>query len=73
MGASEMPAESAQERLERQLRERDSMRQAVANYTGSITKCPPGKSTEGWVRRRTQDHKESMRKSRAKSALRDGD
>jgi len=49
------------------------MRQAVANYTGSITKCPPGKSTEGWVRRRTQDHKESMRKSRAKSALRDGD
>jgi hypothetical protein len=35
------------EKLERQQREREAMRQAVAAYTGPITKCPPGKAAGG--------------------------
>jgi hypothetical protein len=43
------------EKLERQQREREEMRQAVAAYTGPITKCPPGKSTNVLPRRRAHD------------------
>ena len=38
-------AETETERLERQQREREAMRQAIADYTGPVTKCPPGKTT----------------------------
>src|SRR5262249_25647666 len=40
------------EKLERQQREREAMQQAIAAYTGPITKCPPGKAAEGPPRRR---------------------
>ena len=42
--------ESDLERWERQQRELEEMWQAIANYTGPITKCPPGKSTDPNVR-----------------------
>ena len=35
--------ESDLERWERQQRELEEMWQAIANYTGPVTKCPPGK------------------------------
>lgn len=38
--------ESKQERLERQQRELEQMRQAVANYSGPITKCPRYKTSD---------------------------
>ena len=44
-------------RLERQQREREQMRSAIANYTGPITKCPPGRSTNVLPRRRGQQKK----------------
>ena len=37
--------ETEAERLERQQREREAMRSAIASYPGRVTKCPPGKST----------------------------
>ena len=37
--------ETEAERLERQQREREAMRSAIASYPGPVTKCPPGKST----------------------------
>jgi hypothetical protein len=37
------------EKLERQEREREAMRQAIAAYTGPVTKCPPGRSTNAWL------------------------
>jgi hypothetical protein len=40
------------EKLERQQREREAMRQAIAAYTGPITKCPPGTSPNVLPRRR---------------------
>ena len=40
--------------LERQQRELEQMRQAIANYTGPVTKCPPGRSTNVLPRRRVQ-------------------
>jgi hypothetical protein len=40
------------EKLERQQREREAMRQAIAAYTGPITKCSPGRSTNVLPRRR---------------------
>jgi hypothetical protein len=49
------------ERLERQQREREAMRQAIGAYTGPVTKCPPGKAAGGWPRRRTQDQPEKAR------------
>jgi hypothetical protein len=33
------------EERERQQREREAMRQAIAAYTGPVTKCPPGRSS----------------------------
>ena len=36
--------ETEAERLERQQREREAMRSAIASYPGPVTKCPPGKS-----------------------------
>jgi hypothetical protein len=45
-------AETEPEKLERQQREREAMRQAIAAYTGPITKCPPCKTTWGWLSRR---------------------
>jgi hypothetical protein len=60
-GGSEMitdeKLERLPERLERQQREREAMRQAIAAYTGPITKCPPGKSTNVQPRRRPQTGK----------------
>ncbi len=38
-------AETETEKRERQQRELEEMRQAIAAYTGPITKCPRGKST----------------------------
>jgi hypothetical protein len=43
------------EKLERQQREREAMRQAIAAYTGPITKCPPGRSTNALPRRRRKE------------------
>jgi hypothetical protein len=37
------------EKLERQEREREAMRQAIAAYTGPITKCPAYRSTNAWL------------------------
>ena len=34
--------ETEAERLERQQREREAMRSAIAAYPGPVTKCPPG-------------------------------
>jgi hypothetical protein len=45
-------ARCTREKLERQQREREAMQQAIAAYTGPITKCPPGKAAEGPPRRR---------------------
>jgi hypothetical protein len=47
-GIAEMQrtAETDLERLERQQREREAMRQAVAEYRGPVTKCPPGKTSD---------------------------
>jgi len=53
-----MITESKQERQER---EREEMRQAVANYTGPVTKCPPGKSTNVLPRRRVSSHGEQKK------------
>jgi hypothetical protein len=48
-----MIPESEYEKRERQQREREEMRQAVANYTGPIRKIPQGKTgADGWIRRR---------------------
>ena len=44
--------ESKHEKLERQQREREAMRQAVAAYAGPITKCPPYKTTDPLARPR---------------------
>jgi hypothetical protein len=38
--------ESKHEKLEREQREREQMRQAVAAYSGPITKCPRGKTSD---------------------------
>ena len=38
--------ESEAEKQERQQRELEAMRQAIAAYTGPVTKCPPFKTTE---------------------------
>ena len=40
------------EKLEREQREREAMRQAIAAYTGPVTKCPPGKSTNALPRQK---------------------
>ena len=48
--------EMTDEKLERRQREREAMRQAIAAYTGPITKCPPGTSTNVLPRRRTQEN-----------------
>ena len=39
-GGEMITAESEAEKRERQHREREAMRQAIAAYTGPITKCP---------------------------------
>ena len=44
--------ESKHEKLEREQREREQMRLAIAAYTGPITKCPRGKSTSDPLRSR---------------------
>ena len=57
-GGEMITAESEAEKRERQHREREAMRQAIAAYTGPITKCPPGKvarERHGWPRRRTPE------------------
>lgn len=36
--------ETEQEKRERQEREREAMRQAIAAYSGPVTKIPPGKT-----------------------------
>ena len=38
------------EKLEREQREREQMRQAVAAYSGPVTKCPPFKTTDPLAR-----------------------
>ena len=38
--------ESKHEKLEREQREREQMRQAIAAYRGPVTKCPPYKTTD---------------------------
>jgi hypothetical protein len=38
-------------------REREAMRQAIAAYTGPITKCPPGTSPNVQPRRRQGEQK----------------
>ena len=38
--------ESEGEKRERLEREREQMRQAVANYSGPITRCPQGKTSD---------------------------
>ena len=48
--------ESPQERLERQEREREQMRQAIAAYAGPVTKCPPGRTSDPQVRARRRSH-----------------
>ena len=55
-GVMQRTAESLQEKLERQQREREEMRQAIAAYTGPVTKIPQGKTAAqaGIYRRRTQ-------------------
>ncbi|MGC2585568.1 MAG: hypothetical protein WA445_04685 [Pseudolabrys sp.] len=50
MRFTQRTAETETERLERQQREREAMRQAIAAYTGPITSCPPGKTTWSWLR-----------------------
>jgi hypothetical protein len=50
MRFTQRTAETETEKLERQQREREAMRQAIAAYTGPITKCPPGKTTWSWLR-----------------------
>ena len=47
-------AETEHEKRERQQREREAMRQAIATYTGPISKCPPGVSTNVLPRRRVR-------------------
>jgi hypothetical protein len=42
--------ESKHEKLEREQREREQMRAAIASYTGPITRIPQGKTTWGWLR-----------------------
>ena len=37
--------ETEPERRERLQREREAMQQAIASYTGPVTKCPTGRST----------------------------
>ena len=56
-----MIPESETEKRERRQREREAMRQAVASYTGPITKCPPGKSTNVLPRRRVQGEQKKTR------------
>ena len=54
--------EMTDEKLERQQRER----QAIANYAGPITKCPPGRTTKdrhGWPKQRTQEKARRIRNS----------
>jgi hypothetical protein len=58
--------EMTDEKLERQQRERQAMRQAIANYAGPITKCPPGRTTKdrhGWPKQRTQEKARRIRNS----------
>jgi hypothetical protein len=54
--ATEHTAESLQEKLERQQREREQMRLAIAAYSGPVTRIPQGKTAAqaGIYRRRTQ-------------------
>jgi hypothetical protein len=42
--------ESKHEKLEREQREREQMREAIAAYSGPVTRIPPGKTTWGWLR-----------------------
>jgi hypothetical protein len=44
--------ESEAEKQERQQRELEAMRQAIAAYTGPVTKCPPFKTTDPIARPR---------------------
>ena len=55
-GEIQRTAESQQEKLERQQRELEQMRAAIAAYTGPVTKIPQGKTAAqaGIYRRRTQ-------------------
>jgi hypothetical protein len=54
MGDGEMIPESEAEKRQRQERELEQMRQAIANYRGPITRIPQGKTgAEGWIRRRS--------------------
>jgi hypothetical protein len=50
-GKGEMQ-ESEAEKQERQQRELEAMRQAIAAYTGPVTKCPPFKTTDPIARPR---------------------
>ena len=57
-GGEDDPGKSETEKRERQQQEREAMRQAVAAYTGPVTKCPPGKvarERHGWPRRHTPE------------------
>ena len=51
--------EMTDEKLERRQREREAMRQAIAAYTGPITKCPPGTSPNVLPRRRQGEQKKT--------------
>jgi hypothetical protein len=46
MRITQCTQETEAEKLERLQREREAMRQAVAAYTGPVTKCPPFKTTD---------------------------
>jgi hypothetical protein len=46
MRITQRTQETEAEKLERLQREREAMRQAVAAYTGPVTKCPPFKTTD---------------------------
>ena len=41
--------ETEAEKLERLQREREQMRQAIANYSGPVTKCPQGKTSDPYA------------------------
>jgi len=51
LGMANMQREESKcEKLEREQREREQMRQAIAAYSGPVTRIPPGKTTWGWLR-----------------------
>ena len=59
--------ESKHEKLEREQREREQMRQAVAAYSGPITRVPQGRTTWGWLRSAKRRPGWRMRKANGRS------